>query len=800
MNFRTTIVLLVLVAGVGLAAWLLKPRAEEAALDSGAVRPAAGETKMVFDPAPKDAEVTRVTLERSGKARLVFERAPKADKPEEMDDWRMVEPIAAPCENWQVNNLLNVARVQSRGGFEPGKGGAVALEATGLTPPSAVLTLTQKDGKEFKLEVGRKAAMSDDTYVRVAGQATVHRASRDLSRDVEKEPKDFRSKRLVNLVAENAKSLTIAADGTTYALARGEDGGWMVSAPVKAYALRDKVLAAVRAANALTIDEFVEDQAADLEKYGLAVPAMRVVVVTEQKKPVPPDPAASQPAEPTFELVTGTHSIDVGGFADIKEQKRFAKLTDQPWVVTVPVSSLNGLKPNLKEWRDPVLTRVKAPQATELTLRMGGESAQLKKVDNVWTGTGDLEQLDREAVAQLIEAFEDVRAVDWVDAPEPLAKYELDPPRASITVTSSAAVAPVTLRIGRLTPSGRTAYAQVEGQANVVVIDADQAGRLAIAPLVLRSRSIVSAPGGRVVRVDVTRGPQHYVVERAGSDWTMSQPPGASADTAGMNDLARDLVNLKARRAVARGEYEKYGLSEPVATLRFVIETAAAPSSAPASGQSQPAVASAPARSEHVLVVGRVGEIAYVRHGDDPYVFELDPTVYRVLTGELIQRRLFAFKEADVMRFEVSSPTGQLKLARQDDKWVFEPDPYVQLDQKKVKDFLTELSGFSVDTYLAYSGGDPAAHGLADARITVTIGLASGEAIELKLDAEGPGVMPRKAAIPALGRVFLMRPADAEKLVRNLDCYVKSKDDKAPPSEEEEMGLPPGGHDHDHGG
>lgn len=799
MSFRTTIILLVLVAGVGVAAWLLKPRVDEARLEGGVSKPPAGESKAVFDPAPKDAEVTRVTLERAGKPRMVFERGPKPDKPEQMDDWKMTEPLAAPCENWQVNNLLNVARVQSRGGFEPGKGGAVALDATGLAPPAAVLTLTQRDGKEFKLEVGRKAAMSDDTYVRVAGQTTVHRASRDLGRDVEKEPKDFRSKRLVNVAADNAKRMTIASEGVTYELSKGDDGGWLVLSPVKAYALKDKVLAAVRAANALTIDEFVDDHPSDLEKFGLAVPASRIVIETEQKKPLPADPAATQPAEPTYELVKATTSIDVGGFADIKEQKRYAKLADQPWVVTVSVSNLSGLKPNLKEWRDPVVTRVKAPQATEVEVTLGGETALLKKVDNVWTGTGDLEQLDREAVTQLVEAFEDVRAVDWIDAPEPLSAYELDPPRGAIRVTTSAAVAPVTLRIGRLTPSGRTAYAQVEGQPGVVVIDAEHAGRLAVAPLALRSRTIVSVPGGSVKSVDVTRGSQHYVVAREGSDWKMSEPPGATADASGMNDLARDLLNLKARRAVSRGEYEKYGLSDPVATLRFVVEAPPPVSSAPAtSGESQPAPVE-PRRSEHTLVVGKVGEVPYARHGDDPYVFELDPTVFRVLTGELIQRRLFTFKESDVVRFEASSPTGQLKLARQQDKWIFKPDPYVELDQKKVKDFLTELSGFGVDTYLAYSGGDPAAHGLGDARITVTIGLASGDAIELKLDAERRGVMPRKAAIPALGRIFLMRPADAEKLVRNLDYYVKSgKEEKPPPSEEEEMGLP-GGHDHDHG-
>ena len=51
-----------------------------------------------------------------------------------------------------------------------------------------------------------------------------------------------------------------------------------------------------------------------------------------------------------------------------------------------------------------------------------------------------------------------------------------------------------------------------------------------------------------------------------------------------------------------------------------------------------------PTLTHHTLRVGRVNDIAYAQADDDPYVFELDPTVYRVLTAELIDPKLFDVK------------------------------------------------------------------------------------------------------------------------------------------------------------
>jgi hypothetical protein len=76
---------------------------------------------------------------------------------------------------------------------------------------------------------------------------------------------------------------------------------------------------------------------------------------------------------------------------------------------------------------------------------------------------------------------------------------------------------------------------------------------------------------------------------------------------------------------------------------------------------------------------------------------------------------------------------------------------------------------------VAYRDGDPASYGLADAPVTVTIRLKDESTITLKVDQVRAGELPRKAAWVEQQRVFLLRQAEAEKLMRGLDYYVKPK-------------------------
>ncbi|MCH7871216.1 MAG: DUF4340 domain-containing protein, partial [Planctomycetes bacterium] len=795
MNFKTTIALVVLLVIGGAAVLFTRdsgPADDSNDSNNDLFGGTANEAKYVLDPQPEEDDLVRVVLERNNGQRLVFEREAKKDAATRAPDWKMVEPVNAPTESWRVGNLARTfAKVQHRGGFEPGKDGGLSAAEAGFEPVTATITLSTADGTEYKLELGKKAAMSDDSYVRIAGAATIYRATRDLVREVEKKTNEYRKKKLFAFTAADATQFVFEKDGASFDFSRKTGGDWVINSPYRARGASDEIKKLVQALASVNADEFIDDAPADVAQYGLDSPVMRCSVTTETRREIKieePLPS-SQPAEPMFEIDKNTFTLEIGSFADVKEQKRFARLAGQPWVISVATSSIENLSPG-PDIRDRSVTGLKKADLTEFTVTVAGESATLKRVAGRWVGQGDLTEVDAAAIDEVLNTVEDIRAIDWKDAPDDPAGLGLDNPRAELTLTTSGAVAPLKLIIGGTTASGRNAYVQIEGQPTVYVVNAEQADQLVVPPIALRSRSIFEPDGGTITRLDVKRDQMHYTLEHDGTAWQMSAPAGAAPDEVGVRELISNLMSLRASRVVGKGEFADFNLpAEPAVTVEFTLTPAAPPAPTTQTTQtSQPA----PQPTQHVLKIGRKGGISFCKLDEKPYIFELDETVFQVMAGELIRRKLFDFIGEQITRIRIDNPSQPLDFELVDGAWTYKSDPTVKLVQNKLKDFASDLASMSVERYVVYADADLSELGFDDAPVTVSITHGDGQTSELLLLLNMPIGSPQPAAIAARKSVFLLRTGDGDKLTRPLDFYIKA--DK-PPADQPTMppGFPRGG-------
>ncbi len=775
MNFRTTLILLVVVL-IGLAIWMFTPEGKRSGAPTveEATSPTP-ETRYLLDPRPDRDKIVLVRFERADKPTLVFERTVKDDRPEK---WRMVEPLESPTESYIVDGLVTLLTgLQYQRSFTPGEAGAVSPAEAGLEPPAAVLTVKDEDGTEYSLEIGGKAPLSKDMYVRLKGRPTIYVVARDLRREIDRKVNDYRAKTLIRLSAANARRLAVEHEDRRFELVRNDSGDWVFEQPVKCYAREPKVRGLINALGSLRVKEYIDDAPASLAAYGLEKPYLSIDVTTEKKEKIEDESArqddqaaSTQPAEPQYRTVTEHHRLLVGAWADLEHATRYAKLPEKPWVFSVTKQQIERLVPKLSELRDPKVLRVRAADITGLELRVAGQSASLEKQEDRWVGTGDLAELDQDAVQSLIDTLVDLHASDYVDEPDEPAKYGLDQPRASLTVHVAGDVAPVTLNVGRDTPSGRNTWIQVVGQPSVLVISAARARDIARPPLTLRSRVITDFEPAAITNIELERKSRRYVLARDGKRWRLLEPD-APADEAATRELANDLARLRARQVVAREAFEQYGLSEPQVRISFTtVEAPAAAQTRPA--QTQPATAPATQPTEHRLLVATHGGKVYARFDDLPYVFELDKTVHDVFTQELIRRGVFDVTADQIVYLKISAPGGTVEFERRDGKWVYVPDPTVKLSQKKVGDFVKELAATRASAYVAYRAGDLAKYGLETAPVEVSIRTSDHQTITLRVAPVRPGELPRRAAWVEQQRIFLLTPGEAQKLMRGLDYYA----------------------------
>lgn len=761
MSFKTTGILLVLV-GVGLAVWFFAGKGQTSEFDQPK-QPTAEKTFLI-DPRPEVDGIVRIDVTNEDGQQFTFERKP-AEKPApttlpaeatatKPGPWEITAPIHTKAEQWVVNALPSAFfNLKSQRAFVPGLGGEPSLKDAGLDPPRGTFVLTSQDGKQYTFQIGASVAVSNDTYLRVLGGGTddkVHIVARNFDTELRRKLKDYRSKSLFPRKRPEPVALEIDYEGKHYALTRDENEQWIIEQPIKTYADNNKVSGLINRFGALFVKEFIDDAPKSLAPYGLDEPEL-VIRVRGQ--------ADDDGHQPEYTLLVGTYS-------DLEKKNRYVKLPDQPWVASVAQTSIDPLLPNLSELRDSRLVRFKADDVAAVELATPERTVNLKLEKGEWSGSGDLTNIEPAAVTDLLAAIEDIHAIDYVDQPEAPETYGLDAPRAALRITLRSAVEPVTILVGKNTPSGRNTYVQVSGQSSVLVISSAQADRIAIDPMSLRSRKLFAMRTGDIIAIDSTVDGRQRVLVRD-EDWHMTTPPDAPIDAAALRDLLNDVAMLRASAVVGEGHFGDYGLDTPDAVLKFTVSDKAEP----------------PLAGLHVLQLATHDGKTYARKDDEPFVFQLDPTVRSTLTGELIERRLLSIATDKVRAITLKTASGELTFERDSEGWKYATDPFVKLDPKRVGDAVKLLSELRVQRYLAYTGGDVAAGDLSTPAIEAVLTISDDDAISLRFSDADTVDGTRSGAWVEPQRLFVLPPGAIDHLGTTLDDYLPGRDtpDTTPP-------------------
>src|SRR2546421_1095657 len=151
MNFKTTILLIILLAAVGVIIFVTR----ESGTQTGELAPSV--EKKLLDIA--SADVTKLNITQSDGKSLAFEKSGA--------NWRMTSPLATAADNEQVNSLIDsLTSLQSRGVVDAGGKNA---SVTGLDQPNFRVELTTKDGRVTKLAIGNKSATGGNLYLHRQG-------------------------------------------------------------------------------------------------------------------------------------------------------------------------------------------------------------------------------------------------------------------------------------------------------------------------------------------------------------------------------------------------------------------------------------------------------------------------------------------------------------------------------------------------------------------------------------------------------------------------------------------------------
>lgn len=348
MNFKTTLVLLVLLTGFAGAYLWVNARGT---IGSKTVLPTAPEALVT------GRDFSRITLQRNGQT-LVYAR--------EDAGWWQTEPVRFPVADEAIESVINAGlsltprEIFSFPFDDPiAEGQPDTFAAFGLDPPQARLVY-ESDTGQHTLQLGHTNVAgtaylqkSDDPNVYLV-EATLHRAVLDA------DPNAWRPQKLPTLDAERVSRIELRHGKRDIRLARSADG-WSLGTEGDERADAEAALRLAAIAQQTQPRSYVDQDPAALAGYGLAEP--RVTLTTA-------DPAGRR------------QTLRLGKAADLSAQTVYATWSDteapSPVVFTLPTATVAALDLEADALRDlRVVTALPGTIRGQSVNRVGQDTVEL---------------------------------------------------------------------------------------------------------------------------------------------------------------------------------------------------------------------------------------------------------------------------------------------------------------------------------------------------------------------------------------------------------------------------------------
>src|SRR5688572_17910635 len=348
MNFKTTLVLIMLLAVAAIALFVTNRKGDTESADTTTTT---GEGKKLIDVASD--KVTKVTVAPAIGETFTLEKSGT--------DWRLTEPVSAPAESFAVDSLVRaITDARSRGAIE---GADATSGATGLSNPSYRVDIVA-DGKTHTVNVGAKSSVGGNVYVSVGDGKEAYIVPVSLAEQLEKPLSDYRKTQLVDVASNQVKQLVVTdKDGkvTVRAQKQGED--WHLVEPMKMPAEKSEIDDMIFAATGLRAVEFVSENAADAPKYQLNKPQLTVALSTE----APATQPATQPATAPTTAPASGKTIVFGRHDDVLKKNVYAMVSGTPSIAKVAATAIESFNKKPIELRDKRAVNIDPEQVSKLS-------------------------------------------------------------------------------------------------------------------------------------------------------------------------------------------------------------------------------------------------------------------------------------------------------------------------------------------------------------------------------------------------------------------------------------------------
>ncbi len=525
MNFRTTLIIIVLLAGIGGTYYLFFQEPSD---------------KTTANEKPPIHQVYGVTRDAVQQVEIAFADAAYQNLKLVKDttgNWRLTSPFQADADGEKVSQMLDdILNKRVKQTLD-----VTELAQYGLDTPSITLSLwTGEDSPTATFLIGKKA-INFSVYVKEKSEVHIFLIESSALDDLTKSPTDLRDRSVIKFNPETVSSIQFehtdagSASRSSTINCEKRDGTWHVIHPLEAKADAQEIETLLSELRSLKVSTFEADGAdtkARLEKSGLDDPRIQV------------------------ELTDGdnTYTLDIGSIVpsenDTQGRVYVKASVYQDAVYTVAEDIYHLLNKSVFDLRDKRVIDFQRTDTIRIEIKQDTETAVCtKNFDNTWelqTPTGKI-KADAEAVDDLLFGVDSLEAAAFVDdSTGNLASYGLATSSIKVAFTQRGEEEPTVLHIGDYTQDG-TVYVKAEQSTQVSRVKRTLIDKIAQGTAWLRDKQVLSFHIDDAIRLTSTLpGESAFTCQRLGTNWRLTAPVREDANNAEVNAIIYELDDLMA--------------------------------------------------------------------------------------------------------------------------------------------------------------------------------------------------------------------------------------------------------------
>lgn len=810
MQFKTTLGLFIAVVVMGVGIFFLRTKNPPPRPTVAPMKPMPGEEADRELIEKKPELVTEIAVSSEGQPDWKFVR----DGDTSESGWRMVEPTASDVQKWQVEQIASTLTGLTYA-VSYDKNATVTLESVGLSPPRAVVTLTDQDNTKMTVHVGRQEG-ANEAYVALNDSDTIYRVKRSLQYLLKKDYLEYIDRKLVDakpdkIVRLRVKPAADDAESETYELVRSGEG-WEFEQPVSAAAMADKIDKVCTTFGSLSTVAWVEDAVDDPALFGVGDEALTVTATIRRDPPKTPDSAdadassngTDEDAAPTFEDVTIRFS-SINPLGD--KNKVYVRRGDERLIGTIMLTIADQFKPNLAEWRDNRLTTSDPLAARQVDLTVGDQSASFVRRGLGWNYADSGDPADRIEVETMLRVIKDTDAVNFVSgvSTDP-AQFGFDAPRASVTMTY-ADNHTETYTVGGFTDeeTKRLAYVRQDDSDTAAKVRVNDLDALVRSPVSYRDRTLIDVDKERFTKFEFRRKSKRvgepaveFTLTKDGKEWRMTDPIEGAVDTEAINKLVATLSNLRARELIDAGDdLTPFGLDDPDVVLSYSylppviykmkerenedadddvkpesavidvdsnsVNSNGAADDVKPPADDQPVKLNAepyqpPSETLTIRATNQANNLYALREAFPEVVYVIPQPAYDQLSADYRGRDILEFDAAQVASFSLTVGEDTQTFEKGETAWSYAGEPDLPIDTMRVTNYLLRVNDLKAAGFVDFDAKDLTAYGLDAPTHKLTIAIKDAPSQTLLISERAGKGGGRYAAVEGQPIVFVLEP------------------------------------------